>query len=601
MHQKQMERPVFPSIRDDICVKWFLNNRDIWWPATITSIRPNRQNGGNLVLHATLIYHKLDNYPAEPATVIFSTNDAKERFVTSIDTMSCTGRKRSSMDPSSWRFAEEGSEEGVEEDRNDGNYNNNSPSRTTRLDASSSSREHGSGEKKRSRASPSSSATGVGNRSRKPTGTQHGGKKGTSRINSAISKLTRSNSSTLKAHLPTSTRNTRSDIIGNGSIGKASSSREDSMGIEGMAKNVSEEAADSTLSAKEKTEIDLRLRLIERQLQDVNTTASASLSSSAQSVIVALRWSLLKSLERPLKFQDLSSLSSHGLASHEINVVAQCDYHTFRELAASLAKEHNCGFERDVNSRVAFSPSYNTTQSGSKAIDNLNIIFSCLADLTTFLRIRDDNDFEGILSKEVVTETSTMLRILGTLTISEDSNVQKERTTNMTTTSSVSATSDITSTIRLFIGSAPVDYVRQSAEPQSDDVSVDTGFQSSVIQQECKHFCPNQKCFRSPWRSHTVHSNLSVSSTFDLDGTVPKKELQKYFVLNWSRLSAPSTFKWTRDVHDTANNSPGQLRLSIPYIFCTARRNVRSLVAILDSHIETFMKVRSRVQSLSYY
>ena len=123
---------------------------------------------------------------------------------------------------------------------------------------------------------------------------------------------------------------------------------------------------------------------------------------------------------------------------------------------------------------------------------------------------------------------------------------------------------------------------------------------------------PHQKCFREPWTTKKIETKMYTNCSFDLDGTVDKKQLKNYFVLTWSRQATPSVVKWTRDVHEVANNSPvdvhevannspGCLRLSVPTVLFTSNRNVRSLVPILDNNIETFMKVRSKMHSLSSF
>ena len=95
-------------------------------------------------------------------------------------------------------------------------------------------------------------------------------------------------------------------------------------------------------SSEGKSELHTRLRLLERQLINVNTNNSTHTPPSTNSVIVSLRWSLLRALEKPLKSVNLPGLCQHGIASDEINVAVQCDYRAFREISDSLAKEHSC-------------------------------------------------------------------------------------------------------------------------------------------------------------------------------------------------------------------------------------------------------------------
>ena len=247
-----------------------------------------------------------------------------------------------------------------------------------------------------------------------------------------------------------------------------------------------------------------------------------------------------------------------------------------------------------TDTRIAFSQCFNTTQSGSSTINNMNIVFPCLADKSIFLRLRD---FETILLKELVTESKTLLKILGTFTVrsNEDGQVGAHSSTD-----SVSAVSKVSPTIRIFVGSSPVDFDEVSEE-QTENKLDQSRYQSSIFQQDCKQFCITQKCYRTKWKSKNVSSNFSVSCVFDLDGTIPKEKLDKYFILNWSLQPAPSQVKWTCDVHDTGNNCPVSLRLRIPSILCTASRNVHALVSMLDNYIETFMKLRSKMHHSSSF
>ena len=144
-------------------------------------------------------------------------------------------------------------------------------------------------------------------------------------------------------------------------------------------------------------------------MHDSHILNGSSFSAPTLSVVVSLRWAFLKALEKPLRFVNYPGLAVNVLTSHSFSVSVQFDYYCFRDISASLTKEHPEARDEPMKSRVAFSPSFHTTKSGSSAVNNLNILFSSLADLTSFLRIRDDNDFESILSKEVLSDTSTVL------------------------------------------------------------------------------------------------------------------------------------------------------------------------------------------------
>ena len=324
-----------------------------------------------------------------------------------------------------------------------------------------------------------------------------------------------------------------------------------------------------------------------------------SMSSTMYSVLVSLRWAFLKALEKPLKPFTDSSQAKTGISQHQVSINVQCDYNTFREMSAVLAKEYRCVPEEPNLSRVAFSPSFHTTQSGSTASTDMSVIFSSLSDLTSFLRIRDDNDFEAILSKEVLSSTSTLLRILGSLKLSSHADNEPQRrqenTALTSTTLSVSASSEQSQFVHVYVGTAPISSSSSRSRAEHKI------FSSTVFTQECKHFCSVQKCFRTPWTLKQIESPHLVDCSFHLDGAVSAEEMKNYFTLKWKQQVAPSSSKWTRDVQDVGSNPPGVLHLSVPAICVSTSRNVHSLVSLLDNHIETFMRVRSSMHSSSSF
>ena len=391
----------FPTVGDEIVVKWEVDSGSVWWPATVLSSSPRTSRR----CEGTLLYHKLRDYPPSEAAVIFTALSATERLVTSVG---------SGTDASSWMFSYEHPKERSSK-RSDG------PSL------------------------PSSAANLVA-----PCDTVR--RDGPSPPSSVASEAPPTNNEDLHR----------------------------------------------------------RLAMIERQLKDANTPASSSFSSSAQSFIVSLRWSLLSLLEKPLKPLNLDGLSNFGIAHQELSVTVQCDYNTFKEIASALESEHACTSNKPNSTRVAFSPPFYTTQNGSTAADNLNIMFATLSDLTTFLRIRDDKDFESLLSKEVVTETTTILRILGTFRVKSSNeacepdggngksigtsgrNGDASKTAGPSTEKSeesVCTLSERVSTISLFVGTAPVAYTTATVAGGngSEGGRPPASHTSTLFQQECKY------------------------------------------------------------------------------------------------------------------
>ena len=321
-----MERKArFPAVGDDIKVKWMVDSRTIWWPASVTSMNEcsphDRQCGGELS------YVKFGNYAPVQTPVVFTISGKNQRFVRSVDGVSCTDAAESS----SWIYADE--------------------------DASSDE-DIGGGDNQHSPQGGSASSSG----------------------NSSVPLLTtnlsshrpRSHSGIAKS-TPTNHRKRFSASIA-GSVDEGSAHA-----VEGSSKDGHERT--EQLSTKPSSELDdvrIRLRLIERQLEDVKPSnrSASSITTTTRSVIVSLRWTFLKALEKPLKPPQIYTASPHGIQQQEFSVSVQCDYHTFREIAAVLAKEHHCLPDNPNGSRVAFSPSFHTTQSGSTASDNMNILFS---------------------------------------------------------------------------------------------------------------------------------------------------------------------------------------------------------------------------------
>ena len=106
-------------------------------------------------------------------------------------------------------------------------------------------------------------------------------------------------------------------------------------------------------------------------------------------------------------------------------VSAQCDIVTFREITRNLAGTHKCFQTSQRTGRIAFTPSFDIIQSGSCASDKLTVIFSSLSDLTAFLNIRDDKDYESMVVKETIGEDKSFLRLLGTFIIKKTSSTTR--------------------------------------------------------------------------------------------------------------------------------------------------------------------------------
>ena len=73
-------------------------------------------------------------------------------------------------------------------------------------------------------------------------------------------------------------------------------------------------------------------------MRDANVVAHPLLSSSSHVLIASLHSAFLKALEKPLKMVNLNGPRDYGLCNQELSETVQCDYGTFREVAAALDK-----------------------------------------------------------------------------------------------------------------------------------------------------------------------------------------------------------------------------------------------------------------------
>ena len=329
------------------------------------------------------------------------------------------------------------------------------------------------------------------------------------------------------------------------------------------------------------------------------------LPSSTVAIIVGLKWSLLRRIEKPLKNLDLPELSTIGIALNVITIRYQCDLKSFTDMAALISRTHSMTSGSD-RSRVLFSPSLDTIQTSSLASSNYTIAFTSLPDLAMFLGIRDEKDYEKLLTKEVVKHDTTFLQIIGSYLRHDDQNERQPNNSSNSSIGSVSANTGAPSFLRLFVGSSPIKGCCLSGGSYNDDYqssSLNCGkYHTMVYEQRCSHFSSTQMCFQSPWIGKHFETDFCHDED-DMnraeDGEVDT--FQKHFVLNWSRMTPPSTSKWTKDVQGTHENCPGSISLSIPTIYMNSNKNVTSMVKLLDEYIETHMNLRTDLPNNKAY
>lgn len=197
----------------------------------------------------------------------------------------------------------------------------------------------------------------------------------------------------------------------------------------------------------------------------------------------------------------------------------------------------------------------------------MDIMFSCLPGLASFLLVRDDYDFEAILSKGVVSGCSSLLQILGSFVLEDpkDTNFMdiknevRTKSASTSATGSSCATSDKTSIINLSIEASFVNH-RPAASAQVNTqwstYSHNLNFRSTLLQQDWRYFCPSIKCYKTSWATKYIESNFFVNCRFYHDRTVSKEHLKHFCILTWTKRPSPLPKKWTRDIHNVGNNLP---------------------------------------------
>lgn len=614
----------FPHNGDIIAVRWKLGEREVWWPGEVTKIN-SASPSSSTAQRGELRYRPFGDYGAEEMCVrFFFLQSSQSRLVSHDERSDHDNCEEGDLNLCSWVFLHELTSADRIPDSLLTASNNNStvhaapsnilhtPSRRNRSAKSTPSHSRGQ------HGGPSLAITKIGSARNKRPPTSEATPQLRSHSDPGPPSLANNNNTVtaedppirpqaqviLSATDATDRQRTDKDIEVRTDMGNPITPNPI---LAQLQPDISEVQTNHLQALSIPPSVNLRLELLERKMEDVGKTSTSSLSSSAQSVVVTLKWAILRQLEKPLKDMKLPELSELGIAQSNFQVSVQCDYFTFRELASALAQCHIILDESQCTGRIAFSPSFDIIQSGSVASDNLTIIFSTLADVTAFLRIRDEQDYETMLSKEFIAEDRSFFRLLGTFRVedsTENITSRQQRADHDVRESICVESNDITvksNSIRIYVASAPIDFL--SDEPDGSEHNRSNtnyeDFRTVLLEQKCAHFSRVSSSFQTNWRAKSVSSDLKVSCTFDLDGIARPGQLGKYFTLSWSRLQQPSAKKWTRDVHNIGNNSPGSLTMTLPSIFTSTHKNVTALSTIMDENIETIMALRSKLHRLS--
>lgn len=336
-------------------------------------------------------------------------------------------------------------------------------------------------------------------------------------------------------------------------------------------------------------------------------TPEYQFSAAATTILLRLKWSLLTRLEKPLSNLRLSDMHTHGMASHTITTRCDCDSAVFADICKLLARRHGLVSSTahpsiQSPSRVRFFPDYHRTQSRSTGTDKLIVSFSTLVDVMDILGLRDEDDYERVLSKEKKSDNEHFLQTFGTIIHIPNND---EESMNPNSTCSIITSSDVKPFLRLFIGSGPCKTISTSTEdaengettPETPSDNSAHPFNSLVLEQDCRHFSLQKQCYMTSWRSSRIKTffyplNEEVCGSTLLSEPDPSTS----FMLKWTRMKTPSTKKWSRDVQETRSSSPGHLLLSLPVIYTSSRSNFNAMSKLLDDNIEFLLHQRQSIQ-----
>ena len=654
-----------PEEGDTVAVYWSLKGDALWWPASVIKIHEIDQV--RLIATATVQYHQLKDYGCEDATVIFQTGTRQEHQIVS----SATSRQLPSSlihlkDSCSWMFTHDA--DSTDHRQSPVLYNSNNEKQVFR-DTEKMEIPHPQG-LRRSKRTASSMATvpplppphaSVETQlAKSPVSSP------SSRINVKEKRVSRRRISATSTTLTTqnetiavvsgSTRQLESEEFtptarNSGSVSRVFNSDivNGRRRVNASAHQISTESANADVNATPGTRFGLgsldfdrsspasntqstQLALSSNQHSSLQYSLSAvptlhtfatrqtdsvcQLSIAAASVLLRLKWSLLTRLEKPLSDLKFPDIHRYGIASNTITAKCDCDSVLFAAICKILACRHgllpdSAAAVPSLNnpSRIRFFPDYHRTQSRSTCTEKLIVSFSTLVDVMDILGLRDEDDYELVLSKEKKSESDHILQTFGTLLHLP---VNEGGSANQHSGCSIITTSDVTPFLRLYIGSAPCTTMvaekdrtiedKANKGPNTDTPSANAAnaarrFHSLLLEQDCRHFSLEKLCFRTPWRSRRIRTAFTpLCEDFIGSTLLSEPDPDTSFLLKWSRMKTPSSKKWSRDVQETGVSSPGHLSLSLPVIYTSSRSNVNALSQLLDKDIEFLLNQRQSIQ-----
>lgn len=565
--------PRFPSKLDTIEVQWIVGNETIWWPARVLDISTSTgTDNTDQCIRGKLLYSALRSYGQEVSHVLFSVEKSSgQGLVTTLQD------NLPQSQTSSWIFKsiyDAGSNGDTDASGSSHAFSDSTPDLTKDVQLN------------RKRISGNFAKQSTKKKRQKSSGED-------------VSPVNRPHSDDVHTK------------------------------FDGLHNDKHSQRVPGGAQSQEDSDIRRRLQQLEDSVQVLTrptpiptTIPSDTVPPPASSVLLTLKWLLLKKIEKPLKPQVLMDISLHGVACTVLTVKCDCDILAFRAIASSLAKRHNPTLVEHgssaPSSRIKFHPDYARTQCHSNGVDNLSISFTSFSDVMQLLSVHDEDDFERVLSSEVQTQSLSLLQIIGTLELADvspsgDGNLDIPRNNSIheqpvrhsdtvqpvsTTVTSVSRLHPkpepptkavpMLKSMNIYVGSSPITELSNS---KSSVVSprIEAPYFSHIFRQTCHNFNELQGCYQSQWTISRKRTHFKVNTP---EGLQQPPDNSKFFVLQWCQVKPPSTKKWSRDSHLFSCPRPGHLEMSIPAVFTSSSRNTKSLAALLDKTIEEILKQR---------
>lgn len=613
-------------------MKWVLHGSIVWWNATI--LRMDEPNDTDTLRRGEIIYHKLDNYHRERASVVLKFNPStSERSLCALnDEGELMVHENSS---SSWIFEDEPvPEESVSTSSRSSQGSHDESTRHHIVDHSQRNQQHTPVH--RSRPLPllrSASQIKKGSSARRTASSS------SSFLDFTVvpAQLIPSSSQGLNESKQTSVlrsrrrvanrRENRSMKVSPFSVqcaelnskhppaNRQQSQPNDCTEGERATVQIADDKSPQTDNFKLEAHIEkltVKLNLLERQVSHfMCDTSTPSMPSSTLVILLGLKWSLMRRLERPLKEVSFEGGSSFGLSAGSITLKCDCDHRALRDISAFVAWRHS--LKNDSNDpttpatpRTMFLPNVNRAMGPSLGTDNISITFTVFSDLTDLLGVNDEDDFERMIFKEAKGANSHVVQVLGCLETvgSKTSEYDKCSHSTCSNVSVQTSSAQTTPFFRLFIGTAPhslladkilaqdVETTSKDKIPYSD--AKITTFSSVLFEQPLQNFCMERNCYRAKWRARLV--TTSFEPTKQTIGASKEPDKLRSFFLKWTRMKSPSLTKWTSDSQTLTHTVPGQLHLHVPVVYSSSKSNAISISKLVDNHVETFMDQRISIQ-----